>query len=186
MFRFFKLFFIAVFALSLQACEKVTPENYFDQTTLNTNSLEWHPARIYRQMISRKFPPKGVEASLVVWDEASKKMVPAKSYVEYFEQHVSADIGKNLEKVKELKPEDDTTKTMIELSTALFDGFYTLYSTDGKAIAQMMDDGKSAKEIDAAISELDKKLQALEPEYKKLLAVAVPYARSHGMKVNEH
>lgn len=184
MFRFFKLFFIALFALSLQACEKITPENYFDRTTLNTNSLEWQPAGIYREMISRKFPPEGIEPSLNVWDETSKKTVPAKSYVEYFEQNTVADIKNNLEKVKALEPNDDTTKAMIEHSTALFEGFYTLYSTDGKAIAQMMDDGKSNQEINAAISELKQKLQALEPEYKKLIDIAVPYARNHGMKVS--
>jgi hypothetical protein len=75
---------------------------------------------------------------------------------------------------------------MINASLDLFNLAKGKYETDYIKIAKMMDNKAGEAKIDNAIAEMETTaLPELQNRYKKLMDIALPYAKKHGIKVTQ-
>lgn len=189
-----KKFFIGIClsAAMLQSCNTTTPENYFAETTLNTNSVESFSS-LYKNYLSGGLDGKTVLPNGKVLDSGSGMLIvepdgkttrQATSYVEYVEKVKVKEISDAIAKVKELKSTDET-KEMINLSLDYLTEAEKLYKTELVNIAKMIDAKAPKEEIEKFAQSLDEKYQPiLDAKKQKLFAVAIPYAEKNGLRVS--
>ena len=161
------LLFVVLILFVLQSCNTTTPEQYFDRTTLNTNTISSFGKRDFIDYLN--FDKNG-------------KNLKTRSCVEHVQSKINF-LETDLKKIENLKVTEDT-KTMIEASLALFTNVDSLYKTEYLQLAKHIDDGASKEEIMQAISSLELKYNPhLIKQYQILKDAAIPYAEKNDIVV---
>ncbi len=176
-----KLFSITIIlSLLLVSCKmENTPEEYFDRAALNTNLLMQFGSRDFKDLQARK-----LSDLWVVENRKSKQGAP--SYTAYIKSNQFSQINNAIEKIKDLKPTTET-KPMIDASLELFGFVKQKYETDYIKIAGMIDAKAPQQDIDDAIASMEKEsFSTIDGLYKKLMDIALPYAKKHGIKVTQN
>lgn len=173
-----KLLSLLLLSLFMQSCQN-TPEEYFDTTALNTNTLTEFGGKDFRTMELNK-----KSNQLLAFDE--KSTFPAKSYEDHILRFKIPYIDQIIEKIKDLKPTEETTP-LINASLDLFEFVKGKYKTDYIKIAKLMESNAPKEEIDKAIAEMEKtSFPEFDAKYKKVWDLAMPYAKEHGIQVSTY
>jgi hypothetical protein len=168
-----------VLLLSVSCTMENTPEEYFDRTALNANLLVGFGTQDFNMFRQSKL------ASLPVV-ENNKTKIGADSYTAYIEKMKLYTLNQQIEKIQALKPTAET-KPMIDASLSLFDFVKQKYTTDYTAITRLMDEKAADTTIDKAIAAMEEKnMPELDARFKKLMDIALPYAKKHGIKVTQN
>jgi len=168
------LVLIACYCLLLTACNTATPENYFGEAVLTSNTLVG-------------FANDGLQREL---DQPSVKMVngdvnnpvPMKrkeiidGKIEYMEEQLG--------KIKKLKKTEDT-KEMLEASISLYENTLPVYKNEYQQLARLYDDAAPKEQIQSLTQSInDKYYPRFDELYNKLIAVGKLYAEKNKIKVN--
>lgn len=168
---------LAALCLIFTSCKKVTPENYFDRTVLNSNLLHGFAgdAGIEQEM---KLPSiKLVNPS----DPQSETAQMTRK--EVVEKHL-ASIEHSYGKVKEL-PETEDTREMLRASVALYEYVLPVYRNEYQQLARLYDEGAPETEIENSRRTIQEQYRTgFETRMAALRAAGKPYAELHGIRVN--
>ena len=153
-----------------------TPSEYFDITTLNTNLFFNFGSRYFKDLQQRKL------TDLYVVEDGKSKQGAA-SYEQYVKTSAIYQLDNAIAKIKDLK-ETDETRPMIAASLDLFNFIKNKFDIDYIKIAKLMDAKATHQEIDQSIAELEAAANpVIDEKYKKLMDIALPYAKKHDIQV---
>ncbi|GAB5474994.1 MAG: hypothetical protein Mars2KO_30930 [Maribacter sp.] len=171
------LLFTALIAIS--SCSFDTPENYFDRTTLNTNKLRDFGSARLKRMIAEKDGD-------MLFTIKNEELEKTSSVEEHILNFLLPDIEKDIKKVKDLKPIEDT-EAMIEASLEVYDFAKKKYETDYIEIAKLIDRQAPKAEIAALMEQFDdENVPKLESLHEKLMIIAMAYAEDNGIEVKRY
>lgn len=162
----------------LTSCDLMyeSPDKIFQTIGLNGNKIPHGFQRHFNEIRKRK--ANGI-LEIVGEDNKTMKQVTCVEYMEFaYNQTFNSDI----EKIKNLKPTNEA-KPIIAAGLKTFEYADEIYKKDFPIIAKMIDEGKSDKEIDAAIAKLDEtKGVELDRLYTEMMDLLIPYAKKHGVE----
>ena len=169
---------ILVLSLCVVSCRlgnKSYPEMVFEKVKLNSNKIpdgfKPHFTEIRGQLNA---------GSLVI--VSSQNEVKKVSATEYVQSRYVNMFDADIRGLKDLKS-DEETAPILKAALDMFQYADDIYKNDFPRIARMIDEGKSAAEIDAAIAALEETKGALVDEkYNKVHDLIMPYADRHGVK----
>jgi hypothetical protein len=157
----------------LMACNKATPENYFDIAVLNSNMFVGFAGNgLLRQFDAP--PAKMQEANGV--PVAMKRREVAAMNIKFTEEAY--------EKLKSLK-ETAETKAMLQTSQAMYEYILPVYKKEYVTLAELYDSGAAKEKIEAQAKMIhDKYYTGFNVVYEKLISIGKSYAAAHHIKVN--
>ncbi|KAF2508286.1 hypothetical protein [Flavobacterium foetidum] len=171
-FLVFILFFCTV------SCNLVndSPERIFQLIGLNANKIPSNYERVFKELRLQK-----ENGSLNVPTEDGKSMKKA-NCVEFVKYFYGATFKEDLKKIKKLNP-DKNAEEIVKAGLDLFEYADQIQTKDFPIIAKMIDDGKSAEDIDAAARNLDNtKGIEIDKKHQKVMDLLLPYADKNGVE----
>lgn len=160
----------AIFVFS--ACNLIPnqPEEYFDKTALNANTVSRFGTDYFagREYYLKNTGGEGI-------------MSTAEGYIEFSTKRLE----ESIEKAKNLTPTTET-KPMIDAALDLFNFTLESYKTDHLKIARMIDKKEPKEAINKAMKDLDEKsAESFAVKYDKLWEIAKKYAKDNNIKLTE-
>ncbi|HRI21772.1 MAG TPA: hypothetical protein PLA68_12500 [Panacibacter sp.] len=161
-------------AYLFDACNTVTPENYFDRAVLNVNMMQGFAGG----GLQRELESPGVKMV-----EGSKDQFMPMKRKEIIDDKIHS-IETNAEKVRQLKQTDDT-KEMLQASMALYDFTLPVYKNEYMQLARLYDDGASAEQIQMAEKSIEEKYSVKFGQlFDALTTAGKLYAVKNNIQVN--
>ncbi|RZK54149.1 MAG: hypothetical protein EOO87_11195 [Pedobacter sp.] len=157
--------------LSLSACNFTfnTPEQYFDQTALNSNAISRFGSNYFKTYVQYT----GDMQASTQFNTCEK----------YLTNYSIALLENNIKKVKALSLTTET-KLMIEASNDLNNYVLESYKTDHMKVAKLIDAKAPQEQIDQALAELDdKSYDGFAMRFDKLWTIAEKYAADNNIKL---
>lgn len=171
----FILFTLLLFLTSCGLDEKTYAEEVFEKVAVNANKI---PNGFKRHFTEIRAQLKN--GSLVI--VAPGNEVKHATASEYVATHYVKMFEKDINAVQNLRPNSETTPILKE-ARQLFEYVDSIYKTDFPRIAKMIDDGKPAGAIDAAIEQLDtEKGPIVDEKFNRVYDLIMPYADKHGVE----
>ncbi|EFK58676.1 hypothetical protein [Sphingobacterium spiritivorum] len=172
---YYIVFILSLCVVSCGLGEKSYPEMVFEKVKLNSNKIpdgfELHFTEIRGQL--------KVGNLVIVTPQNEVKKVNATEYVQ--NRYVNM-FDADIRDIKDLKS-DEETAPILKAALDMFQYADDIYKNDFPRIAGMIDEGKPAAEIDAAIAALEETKGALVDEkYNKVHDLIMPYADRHGVE----
>lgn len=116
----------------------------------------------------------------------NEELEKTSSVEEHILNFLLPDIEKDIKKVKDLKPTEDT-EAMIEASLEVYDFAKKKYETDYIEIAKLIDRQAPKAEIAALMEQFDdENVPKLESLHEKLMIIAMAYAEDNGIEVKRY
>ena len=173
------IFLTVISFMAFHSCNLLgdNPQKVFNLTALNANKVPRDFERSFKEVRGQK-ETYGLKIPVPGSNTERKNA----SCQEYFAFYYGTMFDKDIQRIKELKKDKETTP-IIAAALDLFEYNAQIYKKDFLVIAKMMDENKPQAEIDQAIIALqDAKMLILDEKADKLMAVALPYADKHGVK----
>lgn len=169
---------IYVLFLCLISCGlggKSYPETVFEKVKLNSNKI---PNR-FKQHFKEIRGQLKVGNLVIVTPQNEVKKVNATEYVQ--NRYINM-FDNDIRDLKDLKSNEETAP-ILKAALDMFQYADDIYKNDFPRIAKMIDEGRPAAEIDAAIAELEEEKSALMDEkYNSVHDMIMPYADRHGVQ----
>lgn len=116
----------------------------------------------------------------------NEELEKTRSLEEHILNFLLPDIEKDIQKVKDLKPTEDT-KAMIAASLQVYNFAKQKYETDYIEIAKLIDQQAPKGEIEILMEQFDhENLPKLDSLHEKLMTIAMAYAEDNGIKVKRY
>lgn len=153
-----------------------SPDQVFEVIGLNANKIPKSFERVFKEFYQQK-----INGSLQVPSADNKSMRPA-TCVESVKYWYANTFKEDIKKIKKLKVEEEA-KPIVTAALDLFQYADEIQKTDFLIIAKMIDEGKSAEEIDNASRKLDDtKGILLDKKYENVMKLLLPYADKNGVE----
>ncbi|MFT3912294.1 MAG: hypothetical protein QM737_22900 [Ferruginibacter sp.] len=154
------------------SCNTATPEKYFDEAVLNTNSLAGFGgdgALRQLQSPSAKLGNNGEVVAMKRTEELDQK-------IKFLEE--------DLKKIRSLKQTAET-KEMLQTSLELYELALPVYKNEYTQLAKSFDEGASKESIKLQAEAIhDKYAARYDAVYNKLISIGKVYAEKNAIKVN--
>ncbi|WP_346236671.1 hypothetical protein ABDK00_014420 [Niabella insulamsoli] len=169
--------FLLFFVLIATSCQQAAPKKIIEVAVLNTNLV----TGFFRPGFFTELMELKEKNSIPVYRDGKTEMNG--TAVEYVKATTVDRITESLAKVTALK-ESEETRPLIRASKDLLEFGKNIFETDYANVAKLIDEEKPRAEIDAAISKIfETHDETMALKTKALDAVAVPYAKKHGIEL---
>lgn len=173
-----KMIFLAALFTSLISCNQPSPDKTVQVAWLNANRVVAHYSpRFFGELRELKS-----KRNITVFKDNE---VAKGTAVEYVNQLAVVPLNESIQKVKDL-PEQEDTKAIKAASLAVFEYGKEIFENDYIQIATMIDGGRPAAEIDAAIENLFAKYDPeMQAKLNRLDELVIPYAEKHDIPIQK-